>query len=166
MSAKELTFFLPEQLNKNQLLSDLVEGLGLDVIEIPNDLELEYQFLARRGEGKSILEMEFSDNARAIIEELADWENPITEYKNDLLICCSVINLSYRDTSNAREFIELLFQKLSELSGPCIVDNGEGCLLRLAEIAKCLEQYEDWSWERREFPELPNVAASEWSDME
>lgn len=166
MSAKELTFFLPEKFDSNQLLGDLAEGLELDVVDIPSDLGLGYQFLARRGEGKAILEAEFTQNARSIIEELADWDNPSPEYKNELLSLYSAINLSYRDSNNAREFITLLIQKIGELLESCIVDNGEGCLLRLAEIAKCLKQDEDWSWERGDFPELPGVAISEWCDME
>ncbi len=166
MSAKEITFFLPKDFNKNQVLKLLVEELGLDVMDISGNLELEYQFLARRGEGRSILEMEFMDDVSAIIEELSEWENPSREYKDALLDCRAGISLYYRDAFNARDFIMSLASKLSEASAFCIVDNGEGCLLRLSEISNCIEKDGAWSWEREEFPELPSVAISEWREME
>jgi hypothetical protein len=166
MSAKEITFFLPKDFNKSTALKLLVEELGLDVIDISGNLGLEYQLLARRGEGGSILEMEFMDDASAIIEELSEWENPSREYKDTLLSCHAGISLYYRDTFNAREFIMSLASKLSESSAFCIVDNGEGCLLRLSDILNCLEKDGAWSWERREFPELPSVAISEWKETE
>jgi hypothetical protein len=166
MSAKELTFFLPKDFNKNQILKHLVEELKLDVVDISGNLKLGYQFLARRGEGSSILEMEFMDCARAIIEELSEWENPSREYKDALLDCHAGISLYYRDAFNARDFIISLASKLSESSVSCIVDNGEGCLLRLSEISNCLEKDGAWSWERGEFPELPSVAISEWREIE
>jgi len=166
MSAKEITFFLPKDVNKSELFKLLVEELRLDVVDIPGNLELKYQFLARRGEGRSILEMEFTEDASAIIEELSEWDNPSREYKDALLDCHAGISLYYRDAFNARDFIMSLASKLSEASYFCIVDNGEGCLLRLSEISNCIEKDGTWSWERGEFPELPSVAISEWGEME
>jgi hypothetical protein len=166
MSAKELTFFLPKDFNKSLVLTHLVEELGLVIVDIPGNLELGYQFLARRGKGRTILEMEYRDDASAIIEELSEWENPSREYKNALLDCQACINVYYREAFNAREFIMSLSPMLGESSALCIVDNGEGCLLRLADISNCIEKDGDWSWERGEFPELPSVAISEWREME
>ncbi|MCX4028568.1 hypothetical protein H0A36_14550 [Endozoicomonas sp. SM1973] len=165
MSAKELTFFLPKGLNKDQVIQPLVEGLALKMINIPNDIEVNYELLARRGEGKSILEMEYTDNARGIIEELSEWENPSDGYKDLLLNCHSCITLYYRDADDARNFIKSIAAVLSEMAATCIIENGEGCLLTLSETARCLSKDETWSWERREFPELPNVAISEWAEM-
>lgn len=166
MSAKELTFFLSKNIHRDRLLNDLVDKLELSVIPLPSDLGLEYEFLARRGEKNSILELEFSQNASSIIQELANWDNPSDDYKNELSSLHSSINLFYRDINNAREFIYLLNQKLSDLSEPCIVENSEGCLLRLSQIVECLKDDKNWSWERREFPELNDVAISEWSEEE
>lgn len=166
MSAKELTFFLPKGIDESQIIKSLVEQLGLSEVDISGSPGLEYQFLARRGEGSSILEMEFLDDASAIIEELCEWENPSREYKDTLLGCRAGMILYYRNSLNARDFIASLSPKLREASAFCMVDNGEGCLLRLAEISNCLEKDESWSWERREFPELPSVAISEWMEKQ
>jgi hypothetical protein len=158
-------FFLPKGVNNDQVIHFLVKDLALSKIDIPTDVELGYQFLARKGEGMSILEIECRDNARDIIEELSEWENPSKEYKNLLLGCRSCIKLYYRDEENARSYIKSMASVLGQMAVSCVVENGEGCLLLLSDILSSLSKDEAWSWERREFPELPNVAISEWREI-
>lgn len=164
MAAKELMFFLPKDYGCDQVLKNLVDELDLNVLDIPVDLKLNYQFLARRGEGKSLLEIEFRENSFKVIQELSEWEKPSQEYKDLLLKCESSINLYYRNPKDASAFIEVLVGLLGEITSKCLVENGEGCLLLLNEMSGCIKKDMNWSWERTTFPDLQNVSDSEWID--
>lgn len=163
MAAKELTFFFPEDFEKELAMANLVDKLGLEIINIPEGIELTFEFSAKRGEGKSYLAIEYVNNAKQIIEEIGSWENPSSKYKHLILSCHSSMTLYYRNINDARQVILILAPPLSSISSQCIVENGNGCLLLLSDIFLCLQKDETWSWEREYFPELPDVAISEWS---
>lgn len=68
----------------------------------------------------------------------------------------------YRLLSNAKEAILATGAMLGEKGRYCIVENDLGCLLTLDSVVNCLSSVLEWTWEKDSFPELPNVAPSEW----
>lgn len=162
MAAKELSIFLPKELDIKNLLQDIVNSLSLSTIDIPADKKLSYQFLARKGEGIDLLEVEYSESVSSTIAELSEWEKPSQKYKEILNNCESLIIVYYRLVKNANSVLNILEANLGKYSNRVIVENGEGCLLLLSDFMLFLKNNEDWNWEKKVFPELPNVAESEW----
>ncbi len=162
MSAKELTIFFPESILIESNLSDVAKKLHLEIDEIPPELGLSYQFSAQRGIGGSYLLIEYKKNDRLLIQEICQWERPKSTYKDMLQDCCSSLTVYYRDQDSAMESLNLLAYSNSFDVSKCIVENGFGCLLKLENILDCFRRDSRWSWERDEFPELPDVAISEW----
>ncbi|MBI3729036.1 MAG: hypothetical protein HY254_11995 [Burkholderiales bacterium] len=162
MAAKQITVFFPPRVDKELILANLVKSLSLEIDRLPDDFP--YEFSAQRGRGPSYVLIEYQGNDRGEIEELSQWERPSENYKQLLLQCESTILLHYRDTNQARKFFLTLAAALGTVSSRCIVENGFGCLLLLSETVACLEHNKAWAWERDAFPDLPNVAISEWVD--
>lgn len=162
MAAKEIMFFFPNEFEKEIVMANLVDKLGLEVIKIPAELGLTFEFSAKRGEGTSYLSIEYASDAKHIIQELSNWENPGTKYKNLILACRSCMTVYYRNINDAKNLILILASSLNVASSQCVLENGNGCLLLLSDIFSCLQKDEKWSWERYQFPEFPDVALSEW----
>lgn len=162
MSAKEITIFFPESTLVASNLVGVAKKLHLEVDDIPPHLALNYQFSAKRGAGRSYLLIEFKQNDRILIQELCQWEHPKDEYKERLQCCCSSFTVYYRDENNAKEALSVLASDIKGIIPVSIVENGFGCLLKLEDVMSCLQQDPLWSWEKNEFPELPDVAISEW----
>lgn len=162
MSAKELTIFFPESIFIESNLSDLAKKLHLEIDEIPPERGFSYQFSAKRGIGLSYLLIEYKKDDRLLIQEIYQWEHPTSTYKHMLQDCCSSLTVYYRDQNNAMESLNLLASSNFFDVSKCVVENGFGCLLKLENILDCFQRDSRWSWERDEFPELPDVAISEW----
>lgn len=162
MSAKEITVFFPESTLIESSLSDVAKKLHLEIDEIPADLGLKYQFSAKRGVGRSYLLIEYKKDDSVLIHELCQWERPKSAYKEILQGCCSSLTVYYRDQKSAKEALHVIASDIKKIRSRCIVENGFGCLLMLESILDCFQQDPLWSWEKEEFPELPDVAISEW----
>ncbi|MFZ6873877.1 hypothetical protein ACO0LF_17615 [Undibacterium sp. Di27W] len=162
MAAKQITVFFPLSVDKDRIIANLVKNLSLEIDCLPDDFPCE--FSAQRGRGPSYVLIEYQGNDRGEIEELSQWERPSENYKKLLLQCKSKILLHYRDANQARKFFLALATTLETVSSRCIVENGFGCLLLLSEIVTSLEHNKAWTWERDVFPDLPDVAVSEWTD--
>ena len=160
--APHLIFFIPSRFDVESALLDLAHRLTLPADVDPMDRDSVFQFVSQRGEGSEYLLLEYSENAREMIQELSEWEKPSKAYKDMLLACRSKIGIHYRDTKNGKKAILEIAAILGEDAMRCIVDNDYGCLLKLSTMVECLNQNSNWSWERDEFPELPDVAVSEW----
>lgn len=165
MSAKELMLFVPHTFNIESVLSHLVNALALNIDDIPSEMK-GFPFSARRGMGRSALRLEYYSNGQDMIAELSEWEKPSQKYKDMLLGCTSYLVIYYREMSDARDAIFAIANTLGHIASDCVFDNGNGCLLTLSAVMTCLQSDITWSWERKVFPELPDVATSEWYDEE
>lgn len=163
--APHLIFFIPRRFDVESILLGLTQSLRLPANVGPMDSEATFQFVASRGVGEdSYLLLEYSEDAREMIEELSEWEKPSRAYKDLLLACQSKIGIHYRDSNDGKAAILAMSAALGEAANGCIVDNDWGCLLRLSAMVECINRDPNWSWERDEFPELPDVAVSEWRE--
>ncbi len=162
MSAKTITIFLPLLSVTKPMLIELANLLSLKIDELPPEKEFNFQFSAQNGSGKTYLLVEYRENDENSIEEIGQWERPCNELKEVLFKCQSSITIYYRLPDKAKGAILAIGTLLSEALQYCVVENGQGCLLTLDSIVKCLQDNLEWSWERDSFPELPNVAPSEW----
>ncbi|MFC4158779.1 hypothetical protein [Chitinimonas lacunae] len=162
MSAKTITLFFPFSLVTESMLLELTRRLKLKIDELSSEKEFGFQFSAQGGSGKTYLLVEYRENDEDSIEEVGHWGQLGDEIKKILLRCQSSITIYYRLRDNAKEAILAIGALLGEGLQYCVVENGQGCLLTLDSIVKCLQDESEWSWERDTFPELPNVAPSEW----
>ena len=160
MSAKEMTVFFPGGFEKANVLQELVEGLALSVDSLPAGFP--YEFSAQRRDGQSSLLIEYDDDPRDVIGEIGKWERPSGDYKRLLADCRSGLVIHYRNQSDASRCLRLIAKSIEPIVTRSIVDNGLGCLLLLSDVVALLERDSSWSWEREEFPELVDVAVSEW----
>lgn len=162
MSAKELTVFTPESALSKSALSDIAKELSLEIDKIPPELNLSYQFSAQKGSGKNYLLIEYKDNDISLIQEIAKWERPSNAYKKLISDCKSSITIHYREQNAAKDVILKIGKTLENgCSSKCVAENGLGCLLKLDDLLNCLQEPQ-WSWEKEKFPELTDVAISEW----
>lgn len=164
MSAKKIMLFFPREFDVAAVLPRSVANLGLEMQAIPAGIDF-IQVSALRGCGPSLLLMEYSEDAREIIQEMSGWVCLSEKYRDLLLSCRSRVAFHYRNIADARDAILDLELPLKELADQCLMENGEGCLLILSSIFSCLNGDMNWSWERTEFPDLPEVAPSEWDDI-
>lgn len=162
MSAKTITVFLPKSLVAESMLIGLTKQLRLVADELPTEKKFDFQFSAQIGVGKDHLLIEYREEDEGSIKEIGQWERPSNELKESLFKCQSSIMIYYRLLSNAKEAILAIAALLGERGQYCMVENGLGCLLTLDSVVYCLRTVPDWTWEKDLFPELPNVAASEW----
>ena len=163
MSAKELTIFAPESALSEGLLSVLAKDLLLVVDAVPLSLGLSFDFSAQKGSARSYFAIEYKRDDSALIREVMEWERPSDSYKNMLDACKSSVSLYYRELDVAKDALLKLGATLKAgLSSSCLVDNGRGCLLKFNDVLVFINQRPQWSWEKEQFPELPDVAASEW----
>ena len=164
MSAKEMTIFFPRTFDVEAIVPRLVSELGLEMQEIPAGKNFSFQASAMRGTGKSLLLMEYRKNAQNLIHELSEWEKPSRTYIRLLLDCESSITFYYRNIEDARSALFAIGSLHNTVANACVFDNDMGCLLILSSILGNLQSDANWSWERTAFPDLPDVAASEWED--
>jgi hypothetical protein len=162
MSAKEVTVFLPKEFLAPCMLIDLAGRLGLVVDSLRNNEGLSYQFSAQGGEGRAYLLIEYKENDRGAIEDICRWERPSSLHKKALEKCESSITFYYRDMDRARGAFLDFGDFLGVSRGACVVENGWGCLLFFSSMFNRISHSTDWSWEKYEFPEFPDVALSEW----
>lgn len=162
MSAKELIVFIPEFSLDKSALTVLAEDLSLNVDVIPTSRGFSFDFSAQKGAGKSRLAIEHKADDCLLIREIMDWTRPSASYKSMLGACKSTLTVYYRDPSIAKDALRKLGEILQERSSNCIVDNGFGCLLNLDVMLSCIDEEPQWSWEKEQFPELEDVADSEW----
>lgn len=163
MSAKELTIFTPESVLSEGFLNVLAKELLLVVDAVPSSLGLSFDFSAQKGSGRSRLAIEYKRDDSALIREVMEWGRPSDSYKNMLGACKSSVSIYYRELDMAKDAL-VKFGALLKAgwSSSCLVDNGRGCLLKLDDVLICISQRPQWSWEKEQFPELPDVAISEW----
>jgi hypothetical protein len=164
MAAKEFTIYVPKSFRTDTITDEIARKLSLAVDELPESIGLSYQFSAQKGEGKSYMRVEFAEDQRHVIKEISEWERPSAAYKEMLLNCRSSITIYYRDLSLAKNAVAVIAELMGNNASSCIVDNGEGCLLKFESIIERVRQDSNWTWEKTEFPEFPGVATSEWSD--
>ena len=163
MSAKELTIFAPEPVFSEGLLNVLAKELLLVVDAVPPSLGLSFDFSAQKGSGRSHLTIEYKIDDSALIREVMEWGRPSDSYKSMLDACKSSVSLYYRELDMAKDALLKLGALLrADRSSSCLVDNGRGCLLKLDDVLIFINQSPQWTWEKEQFPELPDVAASEW----
>lgn len=165
MAAKEFTIYVPKSFRSESINDEIANRLALKIDELPDSLGLSYQFSAQKGEGKSYLLVEYAEDQLNVINEISEWERPSRFYKEMLLGCRSSITIYYRDLALAKNAVSVINELLGDNASSCIVENGEGCLLRLESITERMRQDPNWTWEKREFPDLPDVAVSEWLDV-
>jgi hypothetical protein len=158
-----LTIFVPELALNEDLLNRIAGELSLAVEEVPPSLDLSFDFFSKRGSGRSYLALEYKGDDSALIREVMQWERPSSSYKRMLAACKSSVTICYRELDVAKDAVLKLGAALSiGCRSSCVLDNGRGCLLRLDDVLICIRQEPQWSWEREQFPELPDVAVSEW----
>lgn len=162
MSAKELTIFIPKSSSMEPWLADLASGLSMDIDDLSSTPGLSYQFSARRGEGRSLLFLEYRRDDSRLIHEMSQWGRPTKAYKDLLQACQASVTLYFRNSAHAKEALSAIGLGLKNSCGASMVDNGLGCLLKLESILDAMHQDAQWSWERYEFPELLEVISSEW----
>jgi hypothetical protein len=162
VSAKELTIFIPSMSSIETSLPSLAASLSMAADDLSPTPGLTYQFSARRGEGLSVLSLEYKRDDQDLIQEISQWERPSDAYKHLLQACQSSITIYYRNPAFAQEALVAIGSQLQDATKGSVVDNGLGCLLTLDAILQALHEDAQWSWERYEFPEMPGVAASEW----
>ena len=162
MSAKQITIFIFKTFPVETILENVAAQLGLIIDELPPEVKLLIQFSAQKNRGKEYLLIEYIEANEELITEISNWERINNNQKEIILNCKPKINISYRKREIALEAITIIGQALSNISSKCIVENGFGCLLPLDSILNCLQLDEHWSWEKEIFPELADVAPSEW----
>ena len=159
--APHLIFFIPSRCEMESIFVEVARSLLLPDPG-PLDHGAVFQRVSQRGEGKEYLRMECREDAREMIEELGEWTQPSREYKRILSACKSTIGIHYRGPENGKRVVRAMAAVLTEAATDCLVDNDYGCLLKLSTMAECLCADSGWSWERYDFPELPDVGSSEW----
>ncbi|QGJ68354.1 Hypothetical protein PBC10988_0130 [Planctomycetales bacterium 10988] len=160
MSAPNIVILFPPELAREVLLRDLVQKLEL----VPEELHpaLNHDFCAKRMEEDGYILLHYYFNGSFEVEEFYYWEKPSRFHKELLVDCESLLSVTYRGIQRARRCFQVVSESVGELASRCVVENDHGCLLTLEEICRCLNADPTWSWEREDFPELPNVASSEW----
>lgn len=161
IAAKEITLFFSGSIDVIRVFAHLVNTLALELEHWDPPLDSSRLGSAARGYGIEVLRVEYEVDGTALIQELSEWEQPSEKYRGLLLTCKSFIALHYRKLEIARQAI-MEVAALQEKGDECVVENGMGCLIMLSSMRACLLEDENWSWEREEFPELPDVAPSEW----
>lgn len=162
MSAKRVTIFIFKTFPVETIIASIATQLGLIVDELPPEEEFSIQFSAQKNRGKEYLLIEYTATNEELITEISNWERINATQKEIILNCKSKVTISYRKRGIALEAITIIGQALSNISSKCIVENGFGCLLPLDTMLDCLHLDVNWTWEKEIFPELPNVAPSEW----
>ena len=162
MSAKQITIFIFKAFSVETILENVAAKLGLIIDELPPEKKFSFQFSAQKNSGKEYLLIEYTEADNELIAEISNWERINANQKEIILNCKSNITIDYRKREVALEAITIIGQALSNISSKCIVENGFGCLLPLDTMLDCLHLDVNWTWEKEIFPELPNVAPSEW----
>jgi len=142
------------------MLNRLVSDLSLTVDTVPSNSP--FPFSAQRRDTDGYLLVELDIELQNEINEMSDWEKPSQHVKEMLLLCKSKIIIHYRGIELAEQCLLLINACLGETASKSLVENGRGCLLILADMARYITADASWSWERDEFPELDGVASSEW----
>lgn len=164
MAAPQLSVFLPGDVNNHAVLARIVEALSLSVDHVPAGFP--FEFTAQLRTNNIYILIEHDSEVIDIIGEMMEWEMPTEEYKSLLSDCKSSINIHYRGIDYAKNCLLTLSDAVGDASSRCIVENNEGCLLRLSDVARLMTGNPTWTWERGEFPEIPGVGSSEWRDSE
>lgn len=164
MSAKEISLFFPPDIEMLPAVSALVSGMSLEVEIAPKHLDLPYAIAASRDAGgRDTIRIELDKSAVEIIHELSEWEKPSASLIDALMRCSGCLTIYYRSVVNAKQALTILAESFgNDETSHFIIENGEGCLLPFPTMLNCIKQDANWSWERRFFPELPDIAPSEW----
>jgi hypothetical protein len=162
MAAKEISVFVPSDVDHRGVLSSVVDSLGLAVDSVP--LGSPYAFSAQRRDDNGYLLIEFDFNARDVIEEMEKWEKPSSEYKRILGACGMSIVVHYRKPDDLRRCLVALGKAIGSNACRCVLENGLGVVILLSDVVDRFESDSTWSIEREDFPELIGVAPSEWID--
>jgi hypothetical protein len=155
-----IAVFLPECVNKDAVLGRVVEELSLSVDHVPEGSP--FEFSAQLRDQGAYLLIEYDSNVAEIVSEMSEWQMPTKEYKLLLTNCRSSIIIHYRGIEHARNCLKAISDTVGGISTKCIIENGEGCLLRLSDVMGKIAGDPTWTWEREEFPEIYDVAPSEW----
>jgi hypothetical protein len=159
MSAPNIAVFLPVGHDYKPLLLKIAGELHLEIEVVPPNSP--FTFGAHRTDPVWFL-IQYCSKASDVVEEMRQWERPSQLYKTLLRGCGSYIDVHYRDVSLAKQCIDVICKYIGQSSSLSVIENGNGCLLRLSDIVRLISDDPNWSWEREKFPELPEVADSEW----
>jgi hypothetical protein len=162
MSAPSLSIFLPSKINGDEVFKLLVSGLHLTVDVWPSDRPSTLASSAQAGPVNSYVLIEHYADSAELIDELLQWERPGERYRRLLSGSAEHLAVTHRDQEKVRTLFDLLANYLGPAGTSCVVENGEGCLLTLADIQACAAGDPLWRWDKQVFPELPEVGISEW----
>ena len=144
MSAPHLSVFLPIEADGDKVFDLLVAGLSLTIEAWPASRPPALASSAQSGPIASYVLLERYVESKELIEELVQWQRPGERYKDLLAKCVERISVTYRDQEKVRKLFQILGGCLATSSSKCVVENGEGCLLTLADIQACTKADPLW----------------------